>query len=87
MLEGEPYEWGPVASCVADPSQEEIEEAIRWIGPLSPQDLGEALAKPENCIARIHYHVTKLVDCGVMVRVGQRPAEGSLESLYHLRNH
>lgn len=77
--------WDAVLARLLHPTQAAILEAHAWIEePLSPSDLTRIFNR-EWSLGQISYHVKRLTDLDLLVKVGTRQVRGARENFYVLR--
>ena len=82
MGEGTTFEWDALVPFLIHPLKVAIFETMSWIdAPLSASELARIFMS-EFELSLVSYHLTKLAEVGAVVKVGQRPVRGALQSFY-----
>jgi hypothetical protein len=82
MSQGSTFEWDALVPYLVHPLKVAIVETISWIDmPLSASELSRIFML-EFELSLVSYHLTKLAEVGAVVKVGQRPVRGALQSFY-----
>jgi hypothetical protein len=80
---GSTFDWDSLVPFLVHPLKVAIVEAISWIeAPLSASELAKIFMS-EFELSLVSYHLTKLAGVGAVVKVGQRPVRGALQSFYY----
>ncbi len=79
---GSTFDWDALVPYLIHPLKVAIVETISWIDmPLSASELARIFMS-EFELSLVSYHLTKLAQVGAVVKVGQRPVRGALQSFY-----
>jgi hypothetical protein len=82
MGQGSTFEWDALVPYLVHPLKVAIVEAVSWIDmPLSASELAKIFMS-EFELSLVSYHLTKLAAVGAVVKVGQRPVRGALQTFY-----
>jgi DNA-binding transcriptional ArsR family regulator len=67
--------------AMASPARQRVVAGLEALGKVSVRDLADHLGRgPES----LYFHIRKLVECGLVEDVGERPAGRRMEWLYRL---
>ena len=76
--------WGELAALLLHPIQIEILEMLLWIDePLSASELTKVY-QGERHLAKVNYHVRRLVTLGTLRMVEELQVRGTLKTTYRL---